>query len=84
MNIRFKASGRMLFSEVDGECLPYKVGVSFDNEKDLQKFEAVVEDISIFLAKIKGGENPNWGRIRARLGAEGIPSAQLKIKYNFI
>lgn len=93
-------------------------GVSLDNEKDIQKFEAVVEDIAIFLAKsiaadgegasklievaIKGGEDlqlirkaargvtlspliktavhgedPNWGRILARLGAEGIPSAQL-------
>ncbi|MBY0554056.1 bifunctional glutamate N-acetyltransferase/amino-acid acetyltransferase ArgJ [bacterium] len=93
-------------------------GVSLDNEKDIQKFESVVEDIAIFLAKsiaadgegasklievaIKGsddlalarkaargvtispliktaihGEDPNWGRILARLGAEGIPSAQL-------
>jgi glutamate N-acetyltransferase/amino-acid N-acetyltransferase len=93
-------------------------GVSLENEKDIQKFEAVVEDIAIFLAKsiaadgegasklievaIKGsddlvlarkaargvtlsplvktaihGEDPNWGRILARLGAEGIPSAQL-------
>lgn len=93
-------------------------GVTLENEKDIQKFEAVVEDIAIFLAKsiaadgegasklievaIKGsddlqlarkaargvtlsplvktavhGEDPNWGRILARLGAEGIPSAQL-------
>lgn len=93
-------------------------GVTLDNEKDIQKFESVVEDIAIFLAKsiaadgegasklievnIKGsddlllarkaargitvspliktaihGEDPNWGRILARLGAEGIPSAQL-------
>ena len=93
-------------------------GVALENEKDIQKFEAVVEDIMIFLAKsiaadgegasklievaIKGGddlqlirkaargvtlspliktaihgEDPNWGRILARLGAEGIPSAQL-------
>ncbi len=93
-------------------------GVTLANEKDIQKFEAVVEDIAIFLAKsiaadgegasklievnIKGsddlalarkaargvtlsplvktaihGEDPNWGRILARLGAEGIPTAQL-------
>lgn len=93
-------------------------GVALENEKDIQKFEAIVEDIAIFLAKsiaadgegasklievsIKGsddlllarkaargvtlsplvktavhGEDPNWGRILARLGAEGIPSAQL-------
>jgi len=93
-------------------------GIALENEKDVQKFEAVVEDIAIFLAKsiaadgegasklievsIKGsddlalarkaargvtlsplvktaihGEDPNWGRILARLGAEGIPSAQL-------
>ncbi len=93
-------------------------GIALENEKDIQKFEAVVEDIAIFLAKsiaadgegasklievaIKGsddlalarkaargvtlsplvktaihGEDPNWGRILARLGAEGIPSAQL-------
>lgn len=94
-------------------------GVSLVTEKDVQKFEAVVEDISIFLAKsiaadgegatkllevqIKGsndlalarkaargitvspliktavhGEDPNWGRILARLGAEGIPALQLE------
>lgn len=93
-------------------------GVKLQNEKDIQKFEAVFEDIAIFLAKsiaadgegasklievsIKGsddlalakkaargvtlsplvktavhGEDPNWGRILARLGAEGIPAAQL-------
>lgn len=93
-------------------------GFALETEKDIQKFEAVVEDIAIFLAKsiaadgegatklievqIKGsddleraqkaargitlspliktavhGEDPNWGRILARLGAEGIPSAQL-------
>ncbi len=93
-------------------------GVKLQNEKDIQKFEAVVEDIAIFLAKsiaadgegasklievvIKGsddlvlakkaargvtlsplvktavhGEDPNWGRILARLGAEGIPEAQI-------
>lgn len=93
-------------------------GIALENEKDIQKFEAVFEDIAIFLAKsiaadgegasklievcIKGsddlilarkaargvtlsplvktaihGEDPNWGRILARLGAEGIPSAQL-------
>jgi glutamate N-acetyltransferase/amino-acid N-acetyltransferase len=93
-------------------------GVSLMNESDVKKFEAVVEDISIFLAKsiaadgegatkllevqIKGGsdlalikkaargvtlspliktavhgEDPNWGRILARLGAEGIPADQL-------
>lgn len=93
-------------------------GVKFQNEKDIQKFESVFEDIAIFLAKsiaadgegasklievaIKGsddlalarkaargvtlsplvktavhGEDPNWGRILARLGAEGIPAHQL-------
>lgn len=93
-------------------------GVKLQNEKDIQKFESVFEDIAIFLAKsiaadgegasklievsIKGsddltlarkaargvtlsplvktavhGEDPNWGRILARLGAEGIPAAQL-------
>lgn len=93
-------------------------GVELANDSDVKKFEAVVEDISIFLAKsiaadgegasklievkIKGsddqalvkkaargvtlspliktaihGEDPNWGRILARLGAEGIPGAQL-------
>lgn len=94
-------------------------GISLVTEKDVQKFEAVVEDIAIFLAKsiaadgegasklievvIKGsdnqaqvkraargvtlspliktaihGEDPNWGRILARLGAEGIPAEQLQ------
>lgn len=93
-------------------------GFALETEKDIQKFEAVFEDIAIFLAKsiaadgegatklievqIKGsdeleraqkaargitlspliktavhGEDPNWGRILARLGAEGIPSEQL-------
>lgn len=93
-------------------------GFALENEKDIQKFEAIVEDIAIFLAKsiaadgegasklievaIKGsddlllarkaargvtlsplvktavhGEDPNWGRILARLGAEGIPTAHL-------
>ena len=93
-------------------------GVSVLTDKDVQKFESVVEDIMIFLAKsiaadgegatklvevqIKGsddlvvarqaargvtlspliktaihGEDPNWGRILARLGAEKVPAAQL-------
>lgn len=93
-------------------------GVELSNEKDIQKFEAKVEDIMIYLAKaiaadgegatklievqIKGsddlelarkaargvtlspliktavhGEDPNWGRILARLGAEQIPAEQL-------
>ncbi len=93
-------------------------GISLETEKDIQKFEAVVEDIAIFLAKsiaadgegasklievqIKGaddlalakkaargvtlspliktaihGEDPNWGRILARLGAEQVPAEQL-------
>lgn len=93
-------------------------GVSLKTDEDFKKFEAVVTDIGIFLAKsiaadgegatklieveIKGsdnlalarkaargitlspliktavhGEDPNWGRILARLGAEGIPGAQL-------
>jgi glutamate N-acetyltransferase/amino-acid N-acetyltransferase len=93
-------------------------GVKLENDKDIQKFEAIVEDIAIFLAKsiaadgegasklievvIKGsddlklakkaargvtvsplvktaihGEDPNWGRILARLGAEGLPAVQL-------
>ncbi|HEX4923072.1 MAG TPA: bifunctional glutamate N-acetyltransferase/amino-acid acetyltransferase ArgJ [Bdellovibrionales bacterium] len=93
-------------------------GVALTNEKDVQKFEAVVEDIAIFLAKsiaadgegasklievqLKGasdqalaqkaargvtlspliktaihGEDPNWGRILARLGAERVPAEQL-------
>jgi glutamate N-acetyltransferase/amino-acid N-acetyltransferase len=94
-------------------------GVSLNNEKDIQKFESVFQDIAIFLAKsiaadgegasklievnLKGGddlelvrkaargvtvsplvktaihgEDPNWGRILAKLGAEGIPSSQLE------
>ena len=94
-------------------------GVAAENEKDMQKLQAVVEDIMIFLAKtiaadgegasklvevqIKGasdlqlarkaargvtisplvktamhGEDPNWGRILARLGAEQIPGEQLE------
>ncbi len=93
-------------------------GVSVVSDADVKKFEAVVEDISIFLAKsiaadgegatklievqIKGssdlavarraargvtlspliktaihGEDPNWGRILARLGAEQVPAEQL-------
>ncbi|MBC7743144.1 MAG: bifunctional glutamate N-acetyltransferase/amino-acid acetyltransferase ArgJ [Bdellovibrionaceae bacterium] len=93
-------------------------GVALLNDQDVKKFEAVVEDIAIFLAKsiaadgegasklievnIKNsddlalakkaargvtlspliktaihGEDPNWGRILARLGAEGIPAEQL-------
>lgn len=94
-------------------------GFALETEKDIQKFEAVFEDIAIFLAKsiaadgegatklievqIKGsddleraqkaargvtlspliktamhGEDPNWGRILARLGAEKIPFEQLE------
>ncbi|MEQ1876224.1 MAG: bifunctional glutamate N-acetyltransferase/amino-acid acetyltransferase ArgJ [Bdellovibrionia bacterium] len=93
-------------------------GVGLTNAQDIKKFEAVVEDIMIFLAKsiaadgegasklievtIKGasdlqiarkaargvtlspliktavhGEDPNWGRILARLGAEQVPAEQL-------
>ncbi len=93
-------------------------GVALSTDKDIQRFEAAVEDIMIFLAKsiaadgegasklvevqLKGatdlalarkaargvtvsplvktamhGEDPNWGRILARLGAEQIPSEQL-------
>lgn len=93
-------------------------GVALKTDEDVKKFEAIVTDIGIFLAKsiaadgegatklieveIKGsdnlalvrkaargitlspliktavhGEDPNWGRILARLGAEGIPGAQL-------
>jgi glutamate N-acetyltransferase / amino-acid N-acetyltransferase len=93
-------------------------GISIDNEADQKKFDAIVEDVMIFLAKsvaadgegatklievqIKGGsdlalirkaargvtlspliktamhgEDPNWGRILARLGAEQIPAEQL-------
>ncbi|MES3036678.1 MAG: bifunctional glutamate N-acetyltransferase/amino-acid acetyltransferase ArgJ, partial [Bdellovibrionota bacterium] len=94
-------------------------GVQVLDEKDVKKFEAIVEDIAIFLAKaivadgegatkvievqIKGcsdlelakkaargvtlspliktavhGEDPNWGRILARLGAEQVPADQLE------
>lgn len=94
-------------------------GVELISEKDIQKFESVVEDVATFLAKsiaadgegasklievqIKGatdlelarraargvtlspliktavhGEDPNWGRILARIGAEKIPSDQLE------
>lgn len=94
-------------------------GISLKTAEDFKKFEAVVTEIGIFLAKsiaadgegatklieveIKGsdnlalarkaargitlspliktavhGEDPNWGRILARLGAEGIPAAQLE------
>jgi glutamate N-acetyltransferase/amino-acid N-acetyltransferase len=93
-------------------------GVAVTSDEDVKKFEAVVEDIMIFLAKsiaadgegatklievqIKGssnqalarkgargvtlsplvktaihGEDPNWGRILARLGAEGVPAEEL-------
>ena len=93
-------------------------GIALTTDKDIQKFEAAVEDIMIFLAKsiaadgegasklievqLKGssdlqlarkaargvtlsplvktavhGEDPNWGRILARLGADQIPSEQL-------
>ncbi len=93
-------------------------GVELKNEADIKKFEAIVEDIAIFLAKsiaadgegatklievqIRGaadleiarkaargitlspliktamhGEDPNWGRILARLGAELITAEQL-------
>lgn len=92
--------------------------IALKTDEDVQKFEAAVIEVGIFLAKsiaadgegatklieveIKGsdnlalarkaargitlspliktavhGEDPNWGRILARLGAEGIPSAQL-------
>ena len=92
--------------------------MALKTDEDVKKFEAIVTDIGIFLAKsiaadgegatklieveIKGsdnlalvrkaargitlspliktavhGEDPNWGRILARLGAEGIPGAQL-------
>jgi glutamate N-acetyltransferase / amino-acid N-acetyltransferase len=94
-------------------------GVSLKTDKDFQKFNSAIEEISIFLAKsiaadgegatklieveVKGGtdlevvkraargitlspliktavhgEDPNWGRILARLGAERVPSEQLE------
>lgn len=94
-------------------------GVELKTAEDYKQFDALVEDISIFLAKsiaadgegatklleveIKGasdlalakkaargvtlspliktavhGEDPNWGRILARLGAEQVPTAQLE------
>lgn len=94
-------------------------GVELKSEEDKAKFEAIVQDIGIFLAKsiaadgegatklieveIKGsdnlalakkaargvtlspliktaihGEDPNWGRILARLGAEQVPAQQLE------
>lgn len=94
-------------------------GVALKTDKDIQKFEAAVEDIMIFLAKsiaadgegasklievqLKGasdlqlarraargvtlsplvktavhGEDPNWGRILARLGADQVPWEQLE------
>jgi len=93
-------------------------GIELKTAEDIVKFETVVEEIGIFLAKsiaadgegatklieveIKGsddlilakkaargvtlspliktaihGEDPNWGRILARLGAEQIPAQQL-------
>lgn len=93
-------------------------GVVVDQEKDMQKLEAAIEEVMIFLAKsiaadgegasklievqLKGssdlqvarraargvtlspliktaihGEDPNWGRILARLGAEQVPAEQL-------
>ncbi|MGZ3744037.1 MAG: bifunctional glutamate N-acetyltransferase/amino-acid acetyltransferase ArgJ [Pseudobdellovibrionaceae bacterium] len=94
-------------------------GVELKTEEDKEKFETVIRDIGIFLAKsiaadgegatklieveIKGsdnlalakkaargvtlspliktaihGEDPNWGRILARLGAEQVPAHQLE------
>ena len=94
-------------------------GVELKTDKDFKAFDALIEDISIFLAKsiaadgegatklievkIKGasdlalarkaargvtlspliktavhGEDPNWGRILARLGAEQVPADQLE------
>lgn len=94
-------------------------GIEVISDQDRKKFDAVVRDISIFLAKaiaadgegasklievvVKGsddlamakkaargvtlspliktavhGEDPNWGRILARLGADQVPSAQLE------
>lgn len=93
-------------------------GVEVIKASDVEKFDAMIEDIAIFLAKsiaadgegatklmevkIKGaadlelakraargitlspliktavhGEDPNWGRVLARLGAERIPAEQL-------
>ncbi|HEY8270245.1 MAG TPA: bifunctional glutamate N-acetyltransferase/amino-acid acetyltransferase ArgJ [Pseudobdellovibrionaceae bacterium] len=94
-------------------------GVAIKTAEDKEKFEAIVQDIGVFLAKsiaadgegatklieveIKGsdnlalakkaargvtlspliktavhGEDPNWGRILARLGAEQVPVQQLE------
>jgi len=94
-------------------------GVAVKTDADHAKFQAAVQEISVFLAKsiaadgegatklieveIKGaadlalarkaargitlspliktaihGEDPNWGRILARLGAEKVPAAQLE------
>jgi glutamate N-acetyltransferase / amino-acid N-acetyltransferase len=94
-------------------------GVAPATGKDVERFNAAVEDIAIFLAKsiaadgegatklieaqVRGaadletarraargltlspliktavhGEDPNWGRILARLGAERVPSEQLE------
>jgi glutamate N-acetyltransferase/amino-acid N-acetyltransferase len=94
-------------------------GIELKTTDDREKFEKVVQDIGIFLAKsiaadgegatklieveIKGsdnlalakkaargvtlspliktavhGEDPNWGRILARLGAEQVPAHQLE------
>lgn len=94
-------------------------GVALETAEDKEKFEALIKDIAIFLAKsiaadgegaskllevqIQGadnlalarkaargitlspliktavhGEDPNWGRILARLGAEQVPHEQLE------
>lgn len=63
----------------DGEGATKLIEVNLHGAKDLQLARKAARGLIVsplFKCAIHG-EDPNWGRILARLGAEGIPSAEL-------
>lgn len=63
----------------DGEGATKLIEINLHGAKDLDLARKAVRGLTVsplFKCAIHG-EDPNWGRILARLGAEGIPSAEL-------
>lgn len=64
----------------DGEGAEKLIEVKIKNSDNLILARKAARGITIspLIKTAIHGEDPNWGRILARLGAEGIPSAQLE------
>ena len=63
----------------DGEGATKLIEVEIKGSNDLALAKKAARGITIspLIKTAVHGEDPNWGRILARLGAEGIPAAQL-------